>query len=1283
MNRLSLFLLALLCVPSALAQTAPGAEYEPSDERVDRLERRADLIAGNNIRATITNWNQTGQSGQPGDINYEFPRNTRRIYVALSQLWVGARVQGTTGPLTVFDVSDFRVNPDGESDNSWTFQPVEGYVNPSGSEAGIAQSDDPNSWPARWPDKLSDPTDPGWPGSWNGFFGKNIFNADQEFMFKAGDDQYDRYLTGSNQFYPDSTDLTRGGLAVIVESRVLAWSQVLIQDVVFLLYSVTNDGTTDYEQVGVAIWLADLVGGDSADDEPFFDLSNSVAFLTDSDGRGTEPFGADRVGVAGIAFLETPGNAIDRIDNDGDGSTDTSVPCTVRECGGPVLNEAFIAGENPTNGVDDNGNGLIDESVANIPISTAGVVSLGVGYADYIDNDSDGEGNSPQVTQAMIDAAQGDAYGRWPYLTNDPFFNARNTIPGARSLRIHLLSVNTDDLGLGYADGIDNDDSCVSPTAAFPFLSEPGSPVVTQAMVTEASADPFGRFLVVSRIDGQQRAVALLVGLDASDIGKCYADGIDNDGDGAIDEGIDEGIDEMIDESRSDFIDNDGDWDPLRDDTGLDGIVFSGDRGDNDGVPTSGAGTGFPGEKNIDVTDVSESDQIGITNVQRIPAFSLNFNSQGDGFLYNTYLLPGDIDVRAPLPGENDLVISSGLFPLDAGQTERISLAVSIAASASTNLGNQEQVLRNVDNARDAYAADYQFAQAPIVPTLTSVPGDGRVTLYWNSASEDSFDQFLSDIGRDPNDFEGYLLYRATDPAFLDPLNITDGFGRAIYRTPIARFDLKDGRRGFQPVDVNGVKFNLGDDTGLQHSYVDSTVTNGIRYFYALTAYDYGSVPDNISPTETPILIEQRADGTVIPGPNVQIVVPNAPVAGYNAGTIDAVERVRGFTSSRIGFRIVDPTVLEEGRRFRVTFRDTVLAGRTNSIADTLTTRDFSLIEVATGDTLVKNSKAFRGASEFPVFDDRGRALGFSLTFFSDPFTTLNRDLSGWNEGSGNAPITLDPYLAAGFIRGVRNPADYRVDIIGDGEGQSTQLEYRRRRVLQARPTNIRITNTASGQEVAYAFLKLSGPSPDVFGTSAVRFEADNVESDLLILIEPPITNQSGTPVVTWQIGINNTLDFQGLDLTPDQGESVAIVTRKPFLSADAFEFGTRASVASADSARGQLGRIRVVPNPYVAANRFEPQSAFDQGRGPRVIRFINMPPQATVRIFTVSGRLVRTLEMNEGMNDPMTPAELLNGTITWDLQTNDNLSVAYGVYVYHVEAPNVGEKTGTFAIIK
>ena len=60
---------------------------------------------------------------------------------------------------------------------------------------------------------------------------------------------------------------------------------------------------------------------------------------------------------------------------------------------------------------------------------------------------------------------------------------------------------------------------------------------------------------------------------------------------------------------------------------------------------------------------------------------------------------------------------------------------------------------------------------------------------------------------------------------------------------------------------------------------------------------------------------------------------------------------------------------------------------------------------------------------------------------------------------------------------------------------------------------------------------------------------------------------------------------------------------------------------------------IRVVPNPYVATNRFEEQNTFTTGRGPRVIRFVNLPPQCTLRIFSVNGRQVRELRLHEGAN--------------------------------------------------
>src|SRR5690606_11433306 len=128
------------------------------------------------------------------------------------------------------------------------------YANTSIESKTIARSDDPNTWPNCWPDKMDDPIDAGWCGSWNGFFGKDVFNADQELYYKMGDDTY-----GRHPYYPDTTDLTRRGLGLIVETRVLAWSQVLINDVLFVIHNVKNDGTKDLDKVGVTLWLADLV----------------------------------------------------------------------------------------------------------------------------------------------------------------------------------------------------------------------------------------------------------------------------------------------------------------------------------------------------------------------------------------------------------------------------------------------------------------------------------------------------------------------------------------------------------------------------------------------------------------------------------------------------------------------------------------------------------------------------------------------------------------------------------------------------------------------------------------------------------------------------------------------------------------------------------------------------------------------------------------------------------------------------------------------------------------
>jgi hypothetical protein len=103
------------------------------------------------------------------------------------------------------------------------------------------------------------------------------------------------------------------------------------------------------------------------------------------------------------------------------------------------------------------------------------------------------------------------------------------------------------------------------------------------------------------------------------------------------------------------------------------------------------------------------------------------------------------------------------------------------------------------------------------------------------------------------------------------------------------------------------------------------------------------------------------------------------------------------------------------------------------------------------------------------------------------------------------------------------------------------------------------------------------------------------------------------------------------------------------------------------------LDKIAVVPNPYVGAASWEPATAIT-GRGERLVYFIHLPNKCTIRIYTISGNLVKTLYRDAPVTDGQEP---------WDLTTKDGMSLAFGVYIFHVDAPGIGTKIGKFAIIK
>jgi hypothetical protein len=96
------------------------------------------------------------------------------------------------------------------------------------------------------------------------------------------------------------------------------------------------------------------------------------------------------------------------------------------------------------------------------------------------------------------------------------------------------------------------------------------------------------------------------------------------------------------------------------------------------------------------------------------------------------------------------------------------------------------------------------------------------------------------------------------------------------------------------------------------------------------------------------------------------------------------------------------------------------------------------------------------------------------------------------------------------------------------------------------------------------------------------------------------------------------------------------------------------------------LATVRAVPNPYYGRSSYETKADV------KVVKFTNLPANATVKIFNIAGDHVRTLQTTAGSTTFELP---------WNLKNESNIYVASGVYVYFVEAPGYGESFGKVAV--
>jgi hypothetical protein len=209
-------------------------------------------------------------------------------------------------------------------------------------------------------------------------------------------------------------------------------------------------------------------------------------------------------------------------------------------------------------------------------------------------------------------------------------------------------------------------------------------------------------------------------------------------------------------------------------------------------------------------------------------------------------------------------------------------------------------------------------------PTMSTVPGDGQITLYWDRIAEKSIDPITK-----IEDFQGYKIYRASDYNFNDVRNITNAHGIIEGYSPIAQFDLDDTIEGyFYPSNIlfqeaQGYSYYLGDNSGLVHSYVDDDVDNGRTYYYSLVAYDRGESDEEIFPAENSKFITVLPTGEVFTDKNTAVVTPTSQAAGYILNDSITVSPSPQFIGTgSLSIEIVDEQSLT-GLTYQIDFLDT------------------------------------------------------------------------------------------------------------------------------------------------------------------------------------------------------------------------------------------------------------------------------------------------------------------------------------------------------------------------
>ncbi|RMD98506.1 MAG: T9SS C-terminal target domain-containing protein [Calditrichaeota bacterium] len=620
--------------------------------------------------------------------------------------------------------------------------------------------------------------------------------------------------------------------------------------------------------------------------------------------------------------------------------------------------------------------------------------------------------------------------------------------------------------------------------------------------------------------------------------------------------------------------------------------------------------------------------------------------------------------------GDRRFLMTTGPFTLANADTQEV-VAGFMIAQASNSL-QSVALLRQVDKAaQTAYDRNFELPPSPPAPKVTATELDGEIVLTWDDAAE-SYD--VPDlVGRQK--FQGYNVYQVGGPQLTGDVPIER----------LAFYDVADG----QFDDVRDVVFdpNLGvvekvvqplGDTGIRRFYRTKTdainkrpLINGRKYWFAVTSFAYN--PDGFTPAGVPKILESSI--------KILEVIPQSPPLGERyaraAGDTLAVTHT-GKSDGKVYPIVLDPSALT-GQDYKVTFRTDeqgeivwdLLAGGQAKVS---------------GWTNQSASDAFN----FPIVD------GMLVQVFGPPVGIKSVDrsvgpedggpggtrwISGTNWGGAFLFGGLD--IGANFFGSTLGPADYvPVDwrftsnpTMSEETGWSRAYVYRRDQGYAFQTSQLGwipvqmfdITDPNNPRRLNIVFVEDANDGLADFIWNPIAAEQASGKSlggrEYLFCMKSDYNPDGGVyDDNNWGPAADVLYALwphsRGSHPYQESDFWIRIIPNFANTPQDEFTFTAPAPTISQTLAKQDAAEmVNVFPNPYYGRNVEETDPVN------RFITFTHLPETATIRVFTLAGKLVKTIEHKSTQFEK------------WDLRNDAGIPVASGIYIVHIDMGALGQK--------